>query len=112
VIYLDSMDWPGQVPASDFAQVAPAGVATAITGSGRLGAAQQAIAVALLLVAGESPTAAGRNVPSANGKAVLGTAAFAVAQRFAALPAITRRAWLAAHLVALRAGHVTLTEMP
>jgi hypothetical protein len=112
VIYLDPMDWPGQVPASDFAQVAPAGVATAITGSGRLGAAQQAIAVALLVVAGESPTAAGRNVPSADGKAVLGTPAFAVAQRFAALPAITRHAWLTAHLVALRAGHVTLTEVP
>ncbi len=36
----------------------------------------------------------------------------AAAQRFAALPAATRHAWLAAHLAALRAGHLTLGQLP
>jgi len=36
----------------------------------------------------------------------------AAAERFAALPAATRRAWLAAHLAALRAGHITLAQLP
>jgi hypothetical protein len=30
----------------------------------------------------------------------------------AAVPAAARHAWLAAHLAALRAGHVTLGELP
>jgi hypothetical protein len=34
------------------------------------------------------------------------------AARFAALPAATRLAWLTAHLTALRAGQITLAEMP
>jgi hypothetical protein len=32
--------------------------------------------------------------------------------RFAALSAATRHAWLAAHLAALRAGHITLAQLP
>ena len=32
--------------------------------------------------------------------------------RFAALPAGARHAWLAAHLAALRAGHITLAQLP
>ena len=36
----------------------------------------------------------------------------AAAQRFAALPAATRHAWLAAHLAALRAGQLTLAQLP
>ncbi len=36
----------------------------------------------------------------------------AAAQRFAALPAATRHAWLAVHLGALRAGHLTLAQLP
>ena len=36
----------------------------------------------------------------------------AAAQRFAALPAATRHAWLAAHLAALRACHLTLGQLP
>jgi hypothetical protein len=34
------------------------------------------------------------------------------AQRFAALPASARHAWLAAHLAALRAGTITLAQIP
>ena len=36
----------------------------------------------------------------------------AAAKRLAALPAAVRYAWLAAHLGALRAGQVTLAELP
>jgi hypothetical protein len=34
------------------------------------------------------------------------------AKRFAALPAAARHAWLVAHLTALRAGRITLSELP
>jgi hypothetical protein len=37
---------------------------------------------------------------------------YAAARRLAALPATTRRAWLAAHLDALRAGQLTLKDLP
>jgi hypothetical protein len=36
----------------------------------------------------------------------------AAAQRFAALPAVARHAWLAAHLAALRSGRLTLAQLP
>ena len=36
----------------------------------------------------------------------------AAAQRFAALPAAARHAWLATHLAALRAGRITLAQLP
>ena len=36
----------------------------------------------------------------------------AAALRFAALPAATRHAWLATHLAALRAGRITLAQLP
>jgi hypothetical protein len=41
-----------------------------------------------------------------------GSPAYPAAARFAALPAATRHAWLAAHLDALRAGHITLQQLP
>jgi hypothetical protein len=37
---------------------------------------------------------------------------YAAARRLAALPPATRRAWLAAHLAALRAGDLTLAQLP
>ena len=43
---------------------------------------------------------------------VPGTPAAAAARRFAALRAQARRAWLAAHLTALRAGLITLAQLP
>jgi hypothetical protein len=42
----------------------------------------------------------------------LGGPVYAAARRFAALPPATRHAWLAAHLTALRAGQVTLAQLP
>jgi hypothetical protein len=41
-----------------------------------------------------------------------GTPAYAAARRFAALPAAARHAWLARHLTALRAGRITLRDLP
>jgi hypothetical protein len=37
---------------------------------------------------------------------------YTAAKRLAALPAATRHAWLASHLAALRAGHLTLEQVP
>ena len=67
--------------------------------------AQQAIQAALAQVAG---------VPPGNGVPPLppGSPADAAAKRFAALPAATRHAWLVGHLTALRAGRITLGELP
>jgi hypothetical protein len=67
--------------------------------------AQQAIQAAVAQVAG---------VPPDNGVPPLtpGSPADAAAKRFAALPAATRHAWLVDHLTALRAGQITLGELP
>jgi hypothetical protein len=74
-----------------------------IQGQGVL--AQQAIKAALAQVAG---------VPPGNGVPPLapGSPADAAAKRFAALPATARHAWLVDHLTALRAGRITLGELP
>jgi hypothetical protein len=40
------------------------------------------------------------------------TPANSAAERFGALPAAARHAWLVRHLAALRAGRVTLAELP
>jgi hypothetical protein len=41
-----------------------------------------------------------------------GSPAYAAARRFAALPAAVRRGWLTQHLAALRAGQITLGQLP
>jgi len=51
------------------------------------------------------------NFPSPSSKSALGPV-FAAAGRLAALPAAARHAWLAAHLAALRAGRLTLRDLP
>jgi hypothetical protein len=43
---------------------------------------------------------------------VASPAVSAAAARFGALPAAARHAWLAAHLAALRAGRITLAQLP
>ena len=67
--------------------------------------AQQAVESGLL-------TAAGIQMPSFAAGSQPSPAISYAAARFAALPAAARRAWLAAHLDALRSGHVTLAEVP
>jgi hypothetical protein len=67
-----------------------------------LGPAQQAVEDALLTAAGSQPL----------NPAVTSAGISAAAQRFAALPASARHAWLATHLTALRAGAITLAQIP
>jgi hypothetical protein len=78
--------------------------------------AQRAVTAALLKAAGVplSPAAPpGVRQPGTGAPGLTpGSAAAAAARRFAALPAAARHAWLAAHLAALRAGRVTLAEIP
>jgi hypothetical protein len=71
--------------------------------------AQQAVVLALLQKAGTATQTGGGPENSQHAKAEQVAAA---ARRFAALPAATRHAWLAAHLAALRAGRITLAQLP
>ena len=85
--------------------------------------AQNAVAAALTMILGrvsadpnlqasfneQAPGGAGL---SELGSLIRGTPAQPAAERFAALPAQTRRAWLASHLAALRAGQITLSQLP
>ena len=78
-------------------------------------AAQRAVAAALRTSAG-LPEAVLRTAPSRqrpNGSIVpLPVPVQAAARRFAALPATARHAWLVRHLAALRAGRITLAQLP
>ena len=93
----------------------PALVAS-VVGDG-LGAtpAQRAVAAALRTSAG-LPEAVLRSAPTRqrpNGAIVpLPAPVQAAARRFAALPAPARHAWLVRHLAALRAGRITLAQLP
>jgi hypothetical protein len=70
-------------------------IVAAVVGDGS-GAAQQAVTAALLNTVDRAP----------------GAPAAAAARRFAALPAAVRHAWLVEHLAALRAGQITLEQLP
>jgi hypothetical protein len=72
-----------------------------VVGSGgrRETPAQLAVAAGLLKAVGVPPLTPG-------------SAIYRAALRFAALPAAARHAWLLRHLPALRAGHLTLTQIP
>jgi len=85
-------------------------------GSGSGGPAQQAVQAALLRGAGipfaaQPALMAAKNGPGPPPGAATGPV-YAAARRLATLPAAARHAWLAAHLAALRAGRLTLKEMP
>jgi hypothetical protein len=54
----------------------------------------------------------GRECAGQSAGVARGTPAAAAAERFAAQPAQVRHAWLVRHLAALRAGQVTLAELP
>jgi hypothetical protein len=94
-----------------------------VTGAGPTASpAQNAVARAVLMAAGVHRS----TVISQNGQATCGTDApgagrlevapgtldYAAAQRFAALPASARHAWLVRHIAALRAGQITLEQIP
>ena len=74
--------------------------------SGNLGPAQQAVVSALLTAAGVSAQAQALNGPPPAPQVT------AAANRFAALSPAARHAWLAAHLPALRAGHISPAQIP
>ena len=85
--------------------------------------AQNAVAAALTMILGRVSAdpnlqaSLAEGVPAGPGLSELGglirdTPAQPAAERFAALPAQTRRAWLASHLAALRAGQITLSQLP
>ena len=92
--------------------------ATLVTGSGGSQAyqpdsgtlAQQAVMDGLLKVFGVPPYPVPQ--PNSNGPAPQSPQVAAAAARFATLPAATRHAWLAANLTALKAGHLTLAQVP
>jgi hypothetical protein len=92
--------------------------------------AQNAVATALIMAAGlrvvyvdpgsspqcgtvpQPPATRGRRDAGPSPRAALGTPARTAAVRFAALPAAVRHAWLMRHMVALRAGQITLAQLP
>jgi hypothetical protein len=93
----------------------PPGPSSAMNnGPAQLTAAQQAVEDVLLAGVGSPPLGASAGHTASNGKLSEATLAEidAAAQRFGALPASARHAWLVTHLAALRAGKVTLAQLP
>nr|WP_133998450.1 hypothetical protein [Streptomyces sp. 846.5] len=77
--------------------------------------AQQAVSEGLLRAAGVSPDSLAIFAQLDGSTVVVpqpGTPAYAAGARFAALPAAERHAWLTAHLAELRAGRITLEQLP
>jgi hypothetical protein len=104
-------------------------IAASVVGGGPSASqAQQAVLAALMMAAGlpaqaraagpmsQLPAGAAPGSPSyaaAQRVAALpGSPGYAAARRFAALPAAARHAWLVQHLAALRAGRITLAQLP
>jgi hypothetical protein len=109
----------GQVATRQFADQLRLLLAHAFAGAGN-GAgspAQQAVQATLLQGAGipfaAQPVVMGSadNFPGPQPDSATGPV-FAAAGRLAAMPATARHAWLATHLAALRAGELTLSELP
>jgi hypothetical protein len=80
--------------------------------------AQDAVATAMMMVIGQPGSGASSDAAGQPGldpnqlPGLRSGAAHAAAERFAALPASARHAWLAGHLAALRAGQITLAQLP
>jgi len=114
---LSTQAWVSQVRADD-----GTGLVASVTGFGPgASRAQDAVTAALLLAAGQRVLTASPGVrggpappPVLVPQPVLtpGSPAFAAAHRFAALPSAARHAWLARHLAALRAGRITVAQLP
>jgi hypothetical protein len=105
----------GEVAAAVRSTAGPAIVASVIGDGPGASPAQRAVAAALRTSAG-LPQSVLRSVPSRqrpNGAIVpLPVPVQAAARRFAALPASARHAWLMQHLAVLRAGRITLAQLP
>jgi hypothetical protein len=106
--------------------IGPAVVASFVGEGSGATAAQQAVADALSMDAGMPAGTGDLGPPIPQGGHVHGRPATghgtgdlersssvtAAARRFAALPLAARRVWLRYHLTALRAGHITLAQLP
>ena len=91
------------------------GIVESVIGDGPgVSQAQQAVTSALLRIGPlpHGPQPLGRSGPTPTPEFRLAAPVRAAAQRFAALPAPARHAWLVGHLVALRQGRVTLGQLP
>jgi hypothetical protein len=96
------------------ASAAPAIVA-GVTGDGPgASAAQHAVTAALMMAAGQPAQGPPPGIRAGPPPIRLapGSPVFAAARRFATLPASARHTWLVRHLAALRAGQVTLAQLP
>jgi hypothetical protein len=103
----------GELAAAVRSSAGPAIVASVIGDGPSASQAQQAVAAALRTSVGlpqSSPSAPGIGRP--NTAAPLPVPIGPAARRFAALPAAARHAWLVQHLAALRAGRITLAQLP
>lgn len=111
---------PGQMASQVAATYGPLIVARVIGDGPAASPAQNAVAAALLMAIGQGspatdqpPAGTGGGLDPASAPAVMpGTPEYAAAQRFAALPESARHGWLLRHLAALRAGQVTLAQLP
>jgi hypothetical protein len=109
----------GQMASQVAAAYDPLIVARVIGDGPAASQAQNAVAVALLRAAGQDGPSTDQSFGGQGGldpgqSPVLapGTPEFGAAERFAALPESARRAWLARHLAALRAGQITPAQLP
>jgi hypothetical protein len=102
---------PSELADATLASAGPAIVATIIKDGPGATDAQRAVAAALrmsLRLPQELPTIVGRQLVTRP----LPPSVQAAAERFAALSASARHAWLVQHLTALRAGRITLAQLP
>jgi hypothetical protein len=104
---------PAQYAMQARAQVGDA-LVSVLVGGGR-GQAQQAVRAGLLMASGvrlAGPGFRGDGLGMTVRGPAPGSPVSAAAARFAALPAAARRAWLSSHLSALRAGNITIGQVP
>jgi hypothetical protein len=102
-----------QLAAEVRSSAGPALVASVIGDGPNATPAQRAVAAALRMSAGlpqSPPSAPGRQRPTAT--APLPVPVQSAARRFAALSTSARHAWLVQHLAALRAGRITMAQLP
>jgi hypothetical protein len=76
------------------------------------GAAQQAVADGLLIAVGSQPASGGLSIATRQAATESSAAISTAASRFTSLPESARHAWLLSHLAALRAGEITLEQLP
>jgi hypothetical protein len=111
-------DGPGASPAQDAvasALMRAAGLGGLIVVQAPAGQCPPATAPPVSPARGSGPahrSGPGPDCPGQSVGAARGTPAAAAAERFAALPAPVRHAWLVRYLPALRAGQVTLAQLP